>query len=407
MMKHFDSDEEMLIKQNFEKLKEKDNHIPLTHFIKHTFLNLPVSHSNLKKFLIEYHQTHKIETKIESLTLSNYFTLIYILTKASKNEEDSYFYQKKTFDIIYDIFKGKIGSCQENYYDWEIVKMIFDMVVEIFIFRHLNRDEVINACDSDKFIDFLKCSIMDPNNMKKNNTEDMFTKGIERSLLKDFLDKLPSLESFLSSHLRLQLMGIEFDISIMSSVPLFQQITGNLSTELYLFYCLSNPHIYYRKYGFKLFDSKKDGFCILSAINSFIGFGGPIGIFFIHFDKEENKEYILGGYINSNINESFADKYCGDDLSMIFSLYPVMKNYFVMDGENKVAYLCPRALPNNNRKPGIGFGEYHDKFRLWIDGKDTSHASYFLKFDHIFEDGSPFEDPQQFLNVKFKLIIKN
>jgi hypothetical protein len=415
--KIFDESEENLIKKHYQLLKDsKSSHIIIDKLIRCIFLNLPILKEQFLKFLSNYY-TLKFGPKIgegkeELLNLKeceqqDLFSLVFILTKSIEDPSDPYFH-KNMFYILYDIIKGKVGSFDEKFLDFDTIKWIFNFMVRSYIDRHLDREAIMNNFDEDKLLGFLKRNLpieveekfQNKNNLFKEEEDEILP--VEKTILDQFLSKLPNLDSFLKNCFHLRCLLIDYDTEYMSSMPLLHEEGGALTTELFFFYILSNPHIYFQKFGFKLFDSKKDGLSIPNSIYSFMGFTNPITIFLHHWEKEENREYIIGAFISGKLRES-SEKFSGDENSFIFSLLPKFEIYHFKDNPDKIAYFLTKCLPNLTKNPGIGLGEYvkdNEEFhRLWIDAKDTSHKSYFLKFDRVFQDGSPFNETQKFLNI--------
>jgi hypothetical protein len=255
-------------------------------------------------------------------------------------------------------------------------KSIFDFILNNFINMQIDVEDAKKNVNEDILFGFLKKNFIDGSSNE------------------EFLGKLPNLNEFLRSYFKLKFYGLDFDYKIMSSMPILFSDSGSLSTEMYFIFLISNPHIYYRKFGFKLFDSKKDGLNISLACHAFLGFTGSVAIIIHHWEKEENKEYIFGGYLNSNIREGNS----GGENSYVFSLFPEFNFYLAENYSDSNAYIISKSSPPFVRQPGIGFGEYKNKFRLWIDAKNLG-ASYFLKFDDIFKEGSPFQETEKFLNI--------
>jgi hypothetical protein len=405
--KIFDDNEELLIKNHYDLIKDpKSGNISIDKFSRCIFLNLPIHRENILNFLSQYY-TFKFGPMFKNITLeqikemdlSDYFTIIFILTKANESSDDPY-YKKNSFYILYDIIKGKVGSFEENILDFDICRLIFDFSVRVYINRHADREQIMNNLDEDKLLGFVKRNILNETSKDKTYYEDDMI-PVEKANLDNFLKKLPNFYSFLKNYFHLRCMGIEYDVQVMSSLPVLHESGGAMTTELFFFFLLANPQIYFNKFGFKLFDSKKDGTSIASCINSFMGFSNPIVLFLHHWEKEENKEYILGAFISGKVRES-AENFSGDENSFIFSLLPKLEIYKFQDHPDKVAFFLSKDIPPYVKSPGIGLGEWNkdaqEHFRLWLDAKDT-HKSYLLKFDHVFEDGSPFLETQKFLNI--------
>ena len=228
---------------------------------------------------------------------------------------------------------------------------------------------------------------------------------IEQEELERFLGTLVGLDSYLKMYFRIKLFNL--DISILcSTMPIYFEPSDILSTDQYLLLCLSNPCLR-DKMAFKFYDTKKDGFYLPNAIFSFMGFEGSIAFFIKHVDPETNTECVLGALVNSHVKEFFKDRCTGDENTLLFSFNPKLEFYKVVDNPDKILYISSKRFSIGERDPGIGFGSHHDQYKLWIDTHDVQHKSYFMRYDDVFEDGTPFEEAFKPLNVKYYLFISN
>ncbi len=219
---------------------------------------------------------------------------------------------------------------------------------------------------------------------------------VNKNILINFIEKnLYSLSSFIKNHFRIKFLD---DKDLIKSTPLLTELSSSLSLEQFLFFVLANAHMNNKKYAFKLWDCKKMGYNIPNLIYSFLGFDGPIAIFIKHFDKDKDKETILGAFLFSNFKECY-EKFCGDEYNFIFFLQPKMQFYKFVGEREKICYISSKNQKFAKTNPGIGLGYYNGKCRLWIDSNECFNKSYFNKYDDVFEEGSPFENPEQPLNV--------
>ena len=124
---------------------------------------------------------------------------------------------------------------------------------------------------------------------------------------------------FLKNYLKNKFFHIDNDFDLIILIPICTEPSSILTIDQFLFFCLSNAHIYSKKYAFKLFDCVRNGYNIPNLIYSFLGFDGPVVLFVQHYDMDEKKEYALGAYLNSNFKECY-EKFCGDELSFIFHI---------------------------------------------------------------------------------------
>ena len=118
-------------------------------------------------------------------------------------------------------------------------------------------------------------------------------------------------------------------------------------------------------------------------------------------DKDNNK-CVVGMYLNSNFKECF-ENYVGDDSCFAFQIHPTLKIYKtepLSSHRNRVLYLSSKNHKNTDMKPGIGLGYSYFGSKIWLDLNNPFKESYFIKSDNVFQEGSPFEENKQYLNVK-------
>jgi hypothetical protein len=371
---NFEKDDENNLKAYLGAYTEGEK-INFKKFSSDLFPGLILNETNFIQFMNDYYKRKK-QNKITSFEYKEIVYLAYLLTNANQNYDDDVkdYYGKTTFEIIYDIFTGKIGN-YSNEINIENVLQLLSFIITVYI----NKSEDPN----------LTYSITNIENYLKGNS-------ITDKNCKAFLENdLYNLEPFLKAYFKKLL----FNTYTSSNIPVLVEASSFLTTDKFLFYILSNPHIYGKKYAFKLWDCTKNGFAISSLIYSFIGFGGPVTIFIQHFDKTENREYILGAYIHSNFKECY-EKYCGDEFTKLFCLNP-LRYYKFINNSDKICFISSKTQKFSNKQAGIGFGDSYGKYKLWIDQNDPFSKSYFNKYDDVFEEGSPLKGPEEFLNVKY------
>lgn len=362
------------------------NTFDMNSFQSDLFLNL---NPNIIEFINDINNKNKsnrskIITK-ETFDINEFRLVFNLLTNYDNylsNEDDiTYiYYRKNSFYIIYDFIKGKVGASQEEKLDFNTVIDIFDYIIQLYISKH----------------NFSK-----PNNYNKLQILEYLTTNHiteANSAFSNFLDNtLYSLDSFLKNNFRLKFLSKSGDV-ILSTAPVCTEFSSILSLPQFFFFTLANSLIYPKRYAFKLYDCKVKGYNMSSIIYSFIGFPGPIAIFIEHFEKEDNKEYILGAFLNSNFKECY-EKFCGDDLSFVFSIAPELKFYKFKQNSDKICFISSKPQKYSKAKSGIGLGYGYEKFKLWIDGGDLFNECYFEKYDEVFEDGTPFKELRHNLNI--------
>jgi hypothetical protein len=366
---NFQKDDEVHLQKFYSKFVT-NNTLATKELIQDLFPNLDLTENKFISCMNDYYKLKKL-APITEISYKEVVYLAYLLTNINQNDEDEIktYYGKGTFEIIYDIFSGKVGSYSNL--TTENVIQVLGSVLAIYIQKH----DIELAQSKTNLENFFK-------NMKND--------------LKTFIEQdLYNLEPFLKSHYK----KLFFDTHISFEIPILTEPSSILTSEKFFFYVLSNPHVYGKKYTFKLYDCNKNGFSISSLIYSFIGFGGPVTIFIQHFDKTENKEYILGAYLNSSFKECY-EKYCGDEFTKLFCISP-LKYYPFQGNKDKICYINSKQQKYSNKQAGIGFGDSYGKYKLWLDQNDPFSKSYFNKYDDVFEEGSPLKEPEEFLNVNY------
>jgi hypothetical protein len=400
---NFEDNEENMLKQTYDNNLNIENMMDGDTLCRMALMNLPVNGKHLINFLQSYYDSTNLQRRIKGqLTFEDYATVAYILINANDNEKDSLFYKVDTFFILHDIMTGTIGSHKEKSFDYRNIKMLFEYLVQIFIDYQLpkNKDLAKEHFDESKFNKFLRASLSREDKDKRfmyEKNDSHFT--VDKEELAKFLKSLVGLESFFKMYFKLKFFGVDINLLI-STVPIYFEPSEILTTDQYLFLCLSNANLKHHKMAFRFYDTRRDGFYLPNAIFSFMGFEGPIAFFFKHVDQETKKECILGGLMISNVKETFKDKCCGDENTVLFSFNPKLEFYQVVGNLDKILHISSNRFNIGEFDPGIGFGNYHDQYKLWIDTHDVQHKSYFMKYDDVFEEGSPFEEAFKYLNVK-------
>jgi hypothetical protein len=344
-------------------------------------------------FLNSYYKLDNSKKKIDNISFDDFLNLFFLITKANQEEESPYF-RVNTFLILIDIYVGKAYSFDEEI-EFEKVLHVFYFILKIYIDRVRNvtiPGLVINNNDQ----------ISSLENFMTNNLEVDRNSSINKNVLLNFLEKkMYSINSFIKNHFLLKFLD---DKDLIKSTPLLTSIPSSISLEQFLFFVLANPHMNNRKYAFKLWDCKKMGYNIPNLIYSFLGFDGPIAIFVKHFDKVTEKELVLGAFLFSNFKECY-EKFCGDEYNFIFLMDPKLKFYKFQGDRDKICYISSKNQKFAKVNPGIGLGYHNGRCRFWIDSNECFNKSYFNKYDDVFEEGSPFDNPEQFLNVSNLIMI--
>ena len=118
-----------------------------------------------------------------------------------------------------------------------------------------------------------------------------------------------------------------------------------------------------------------------------------------HYDKSTDDSVTLGMFLNANFKECFSN-FCGDDLSQIIVIGNKL-DIFKAIGEDKQHYCF---ISSKNQKfqthdPGIGMGFSHGNVRFWLDSNELFSKSYFGKYDDVYDEGSPFEEMEEKLDI--------
>jgi hypothetical protein len=131
-----------------------------------------------------------------------------------------------------------------------------------------------------------------------------------------------------------------------------------------------------------------------------MGFTGPIIILTQHYDDKNDKIISLGMYINSNFKECY-EKFCGDDLSHIFTFEPKLTIYkSTGDDKDNYCFIASKSQKFSKSKPGIGMGYRSGEIRFWLDATELFSKSQFCKYDNVFEEGTPFNgELKEMLNI--------
>lgn len=393
----FDKNEEekiLIIYEKYNKMINGKNVFDEITFKKEIFLNLSDNKDfSLIKFLNDFYKNKNLKNarSITSMEKEDFFHLAYILIKSQQDSEDenNLYFRKNSFFILYDIYSSKVNSFRENL-NLEKISDVFEFFVNFYIKKHEKQQNQTPKFEKKLLTQFLM------NNIEFKNNLASYDKIV------NFIDnQLYNLDSFVKNYLRNKFYDNENDQSLITSFPILTEYSSILNIDQLLIFILGNPHIYCKKYAFKLYDCVKNGYNIQNLIYSFIGFAGPVVIFVQHFDKENNREVVLGAYLNSNFKECY-ENFCGDDLSFLFTLTPKLHYYrYVGNGNNpdKMCFISSKNQKFSKVIPGIGLGYSVNKCRFWIDSNECFSKSYFGKYDDVFEEGTPFDKPEEQLNV--------
>jgi hypothetical protein len=376
-------------------------------FIENTFLILHQKiKTNLINFLQSFYNLKQIKKNINNnnFDLQDFFSIAYLITKINTDSNEENYFKKNTFFILYDIYKGKVNLHKENYDINDLIN-IFNFITLLYFNKYSNKNKNLSFSE-DKFDDDYnkEFKIFLLENLKNSDdlNESFENNEINYNLIENFVsEKLYNLDSFLKHYFN----GIFFNklndeyYENLSPFPIFNSPPSTISIYEFFYYCLSNPQISSKKFAFKLFDTKIAGYNLSDLIYSFLGFTGPVSIFIQHFPKDTKREVILGMFLNSNFKECY-EKFCGDDLSNIFFITPrIIKYNCNGDNKNNILYIQSKSQKFSSKRPGIGMGNRNGEIRFWLDSQELFSKSYFNKYDEVFEEGSPFKEMKEILNI--------
>ena len=375
-----------------------------------TYISKEVS-SNLNNFLNSYYTEVKSSRKLQpgqNLEIIDIMTLAQILIKSSMDSDENIYYHKKMILLLYDILHGEILYHEKEKDNLKIDTIVksFNFAILIYFNKYakksatltLDAKEIFNDEFNSNIKEFILCNIL---NKYKLEQED-FSKPITVDQLTEFIDrKLPSLDGFIISYFSTYLFNLENDPSNenMTSFPIFNDPPSTLSIAKFFFYCLSNTIISSKHYAFKLYDCKINGYNLSNLVYSFLGFTGPIIILVQHHDKANDNFITFGMFMNKNFKECFSNS-CGDDLSHILILgdkLEILKT--VGDDHEHYCYISSKNQKFQKHQPGIGMGYSHGQIRFWLDSNELFSKSYFGKYDDVYEEGSPFEEMEEKLEI--------
>ena len=375
-----------------------------------TYLSKEIS-SNIIKYLNSYYIAIKSKRKLDpnqSLEIIDIMTLAQILIKSYLDLDENIYYHKSIILILYDMINGELFFWEKNKdnLDMDLITKIFNFVILIYFNKYakksskLNFDtkEIFNTEFNANVKEFIICNILN----KYKLTQDDFNIKINSDQLSEFIEKkLFSLDGFVISYFSTLLFNLEKDPNNenMTSFPIFNEPPSTLSITKFFFYCLSNSIISSKHYAFKLYDCKTNGFNLSNLVYSFLGFTGPIIILVQHHDKNLDNFITFGMFINKNFKECFSN-FCGDDLSHILILGDKMELLkTVGDDHEHHCYISSKNQKFQKMKPGIGMGYSSNQIRFWLDANELFSKSYFGKYDDVYEEGSPFEEMEEKLEI--------
>ena len=375
-----------------------------------TYLSKEIS-SNIIKYLNSYYIAIKSKRKLDPnqrLEIIDIMTLAQILIKSYLDLDENIYYHKSIILILYDMINGELFFWEKNKdnLDMDLITKIFNFVILIYFNKYakksskLNFDtkEIFNTEFNANVKEFILCNILN----KYKLTQDDFNIKINSDQLSEFIEKkLFSLDGFVISYFSTLLFNLEKDPNNenMTSFPIFNEPPSTLSITKFFFYCLSNSIISSKHYAFKLYDCKTNGFNLSNLVYSFLGFTGPIIILVQHHDKNLDNFITFGMFINKNFKECFSN-FCGDDLSHILILGDKMEILkTVGDDHEHYCYISSKNQKFQKMKPGIGMGYSSNQIRFWLDANELFSKSYFGKYDDVYEEGSPFEEMEEKLEI--------
>ena len=375
-----------------------------------TYISKEIS-SNINKYLNSYYTQIKAQRILkpdQSLEIVDVMTLAQILIKSHLDFDESIYYHKSLVLVLYDMINGELFYWEKNKDDLniDIITKIFNFIILIYFNKYtsksstlkLDTKEIFNEEFVSNVKEFILCNIL---NKYKLSQEDFSVKITSDQLCELIEKKLFSLDGFVISYFNTILLNLEKDPNNqnMTSFPIFNEPPSTLSITKFFFYCLSNSIISSKHYAFKLYDCKINGYNLSNLVYSFLGFTGPIIILVQHHDKAKDDFITFGMFINNNFKECFSN-YCGDDLSHILILGDKMEILkTVGDDHEHYCYISSKNQKFQKMKPGIGMGYSNTQMRFWLDANELFSKSYFGKYDDVFEEGSPFEEMEEKLDI--------
>ena len=375
-----------------------------------TYISKEVS-TNINKYLNSFYSEIKVKRQLtpeQNLEITDIMTLAQILIKSTLDSDENIYYHKSMIQILYDIIHGELYYWEKHKdnLDMEIIIKIFNFIILIYFNKYAKKSmtlkfdtkELFNSEFNSNIKEFILCNILN----KYKLSQDDFNTKITADQLNELQEKkLKSLDGFTISHFSTLLFNLERDANNenMTSFPIFNEPPSTLSIYKFFFYCLSNSIISSKHYAFKLYDCKVNGYNISNLVYSFLGFTGPIIILVQHHDKSNDNFITFGMFMNSNFKECFSN-YCGDDLSHILIFGDKMEILkTVGDDHEHYCYISSKNQKFQKMQPGIGMGYSHGQIRFWLDANELFAKSYFGKYDDVYEEGSPFEEMEEKLEI--------
>ena len=375
-----------------------------------TYISKEVS-TNINKYLNSFYSEIKVKRQLtpeQNLEITDIMTLAQILIKSTLDSDENIYYHKSMIQILYDIIHGELYYWEKHKdnLDMEIIIKIFNFIILIYFNKYAKKSmtlkfdtkELFNSEFNSNIKEFILCNILN----KYKLSQDDFNTKITADQLNELQEKkLKSLDGFTISHFSTLLFNLERDANNenMTSFPIFNEPPSTLSIYKFFFYCLSNSIISSKHYAFKLYDCKVNGYNISNLVYSFLGFTGPIIILVQHHDKANDNFITFGMFMNSNFKECFSN-YCGDDLSHILIFGDKMEILKTMgDDHEHYCYISSKNQKFQKMQPGIGMGYSHGQIRFWLDANELFAKSYFGKYDDVYEEGSPFEEMEEKLEI--------
>jgi len=375
-----------------------------------TYLSKEIS-DNIIKYLNSFYSEIKAKRllqKEQDIEIVDIMTLTQILIKSYLDSDENIYYHKSIVLILYDMINGELFSHEKNKYNLniDIIIKIFNFIILIYFNKYAKKSSTLNFNSKEIFTkefnsnikEFILCNILN----KYELTQDDFNIKITTDQLSQFIEKkLFALDGFIISYFSTTLFNLEQDANNenLASFPIFNEPPSTLSIYKFFFYCLSNTIISSKHYAFKLYDCKINGYNLSNLVYSFLGFTGPIIILVQHHDKTSDDFITFGMFINSNFKECFSN-FCGDDLSHILIVgdkMDILKT--VGDDHEHYCYISSKNQKFQKMQPGIGMGYSHGQFRFWLDANELFSKSYFGKYDDVYEEGSPFEEMEEKLEI--------
>ena len=171
----------------------------------------------------------------EPMDFDDYITIVHFLTKSFEEENGkcNFYYRLNSICVVYDIFTGKKGSFEQ--FDNSIVRILLEWLFEGFLtycVQH-NKELIPDNIEHSSYT------------IKKINLD--FKKVSELS------DKFYNLEPFLYQYMRNCLL-VRPSPYVSNGLPIPFTTLKTITASQYFLFTLMCPHVYSKKFCYKLFD---------------------------------------------------------------------------------------------------------------------------------------------------------